>query len=157
MEALKRAGFASDVSLPFSSHLRRSDVSCLMWRSLIACALAIVLTNLLYLPTAAAKPSGNKEERKLEKLKTGIRKLGIGSDACIKVRLKDKTEISGHISEAGEDSFVVIDATGKSNFVAYRQVAQAKGNNLSSKEKLAITLVTVGVIAVLLLIGAPKS
>jgi len=128
-----------------------------MWKSPIAFALAIVLTNLFYLPTADAKPSGNKEERKLEKLKTGIRKLGIGSDARIKVRLKDKTEISGYISEAGGDSFVVIDATGKSNIVAYPQVAQAKGNNLSSNEKLAITLVAVGVIAVLLLIGAPKS
>ena len=128
-----------------------------MWKSSVACALGIVLTNLLYLPAAAAKPSGNNDEQKLEKLKTGIRKLGIGSDARIKVRLKNKTEISGYISEAGDDSFVVIDATGKSNFVAYPQVAQAKGNNLSSKEKLAITLVAVGVIAVLLLIGAPKS
>lgn len=128
-----------------------------MWKSPIACALAIVLTNLFYLPAAAAKPSGNREERNLDKLKTGIRKLGLGSDARIKVRLKDNTEISGYISEAGEDSFVVIDATGTSNIVAYPQVARAKGNNLSSKEKLAITLVAVGVIAVLLLIGAPKS
>ena len=39
--------------------------------------------------------------------------------------------------------------------MAYPQVA--KGNNLSSKEKLAITLVAVGVIAVLLLIAAPKT
>jgi hypothetical protein len=128
-----------------------------VWKSPIAFALAIVLTNLFYLPTADAKPSGTKEARQMDKLKTGIRKLGIGSDARIKVRLKDKTEISGYISEVDDDSFVVIDATGKSNIVAYPQVAQAKGNNLSSKEKLAITLVAVGVIAVLLLIGAPKS
>jgi hypothetical protein len=128
-----------------------------MWKSPIACALSIVLTNLFYLPTAAAKPSGNREEGKLEKLKTGIRKLGIGPDARIKVRLRDKTEISGYIGEAGENSFVVIDATGKSNIVAYPQVAQAKGNNLSSKEKLAITLVVVGVLGVLLLFAAPKT
>ena len=128
-----------------------------MLKSAIACALSIVLANLLYLPPAAAKAGGNEEERKLEKLKAGIRKLGIGPDARIKVRLRDKTQISGYISEAGEDSFVVVDATGKSNIVAYPQVAQAKGNNLSSKEKLVITLVAVGVIAVLLFIGAPKS
>jgi hypothetical protein len=129
-----------------------------MWKSAVAFVLSIVLANLLYVPTAVAKPSGNKEERQLEKLKTGIRRLGIGPDARIKIRLKDKTEISGYISEAGEDSFVVIDAkTGKSNIVAYPQVAQARGNNLSSKEKLAITLIVVGAIAVLLLIGSPKT
>lgn len=128
-----------------------------MWRSAISCALSIILVNLLCLPTVAAKPS-SKEEQQLEKLKAGIRKLGIGPDAHIKVKLKDKSEISGYISEVGEDSFVVVDAeTGRSNIVAYPQIAQAKGNNLSSNAKLAITLVAVGVIALLLVIGAPKT
>ena len=128
-----------------------------MWKSAIACALSILLANLLYVPTAVAKPSGNKEQRQLEKLKAGIHRLGTGPDARIKVKLKDKTQISGYISEAGEDSFVVVDAgTGKSNIVAYPQVAKAKGNNLSSKEKLAITLVVVGAIAILILVTAPN-
>ena len=126
-----------------------------MWKSAIACALSILLTNLLYLPSAVAKSGGSKEEQQLEKLKAGIRRLGVGPDARIKIKLKDKTKISGHISEVGEDSFVVVDTeTGKSNIVAYPQIAQAKGNNLSSKEKLAITLIAVGVIAVLLLVGS---
>jgi hypothetical protein len=125
-----------------------------MWKSAIACALSILLANLLYVPTAVAKPSGNKEQRQLEKLKAGIHRLGTGPDARIKVKLKDKTQISGYISD---DSFVVVDAeTGKSNIVAYPQVAKAKGNNLSSNEKLAITLVVVGVIAILILVTAPK-
>jgi hypothetical protein len=129
-----------------------------MWKSVVAFVLSVVLANLLYVPTAAAKPSGNKEEQKLEQLRTGIRKLGIGPDARIKLKLRDKTQISGYISEVGEDGFVVIDSrTGKSNIVAYPQVAQAKGNNLSSKERLAITLVVVGALAVLLLIAAPKT
>lgn len=128
-----------------------------MWKSAIACALSIVLTNLLYLPTAVAKPSSDKDERQLEKLKAGIRKLGTGPHARIKVTLKDKTEIAGYISEAGDDSFVVVDAESKTNVVAYPQVAKAKGNNLSSNQKLAITLAVVGAIAVLLFIGAPKS
>ena len=128
-----------------------------MWKSAIACALSIVLTQLLYLPTAVAKPSGSKEEQQQEKLKAGIRRLGIGPDARIKVKLKDKTKISGYISEAGEDSFVVVNAeTGKSDIVAYPQVAQAKGNNLSSNEKLAITLVVVGILAVVILLSVPE-
>jgi hypothetical protein len=114
-----------------------------MWKSAIACALSILLANLLYVPTAVAKPSGNKEQRQLEKLKAGIHRLGTGPDARIKVKLKDKTQM--------------VDAeTGKSNIVAYPQVAKAKGNNLSSNEKLAITLVVVGVIAILILVTAPK-
>ena len=79
-----------------------------MWRSAVACALSIVLANLFYLPTVVAEPSNNKEERQLQKLKDGIRKLGTGPDARIKVTLKDKTEIAGYIGEAGEDSFVVM-------------------------------------------------
>jgi hypothetical protein len=128
-----------------------------MWKSAIACVLSIILANLLYVPTAVAKPSGNKEQRQLEKLKAGIHRLGTGPDARIKVKLKDKTQISGYISEAGEDTFVVVDSgTGKSNIVAYPQVAKAKGNNLSSNEKLAITLVVVGILAVVILLTVPK-
>ena len=129
-----------------------------MWKSALTCALSIVLANLLYFPTATAKPVTIKEQRQLEKLKTGIRKLGTGPDARIKIKLKDKTELRGYISEAGENSFVVVNAeTGKSNIVDYPQVAQAKGNNLSSKAKLAITLVVVGVIGILILVSAPRS
>jgi hypothetical protein len=126
-----------------------------MWKSVIACALSFALVHLLYLPTAVAKPRGSREEQQLEKLKVGIRRLGTGPDARIEIKLKDKTKISGYISEAGEDSFVVVDSkTGSSNTVAYPQVAQAKGNNLSSNQKLVITLIAVGVIAVLLLVGS---
>jgi hypothetical protein len=128
-----------------------------MWKSAIACVLSILLANLLYMPTAVAKPSGNKEQRQVEKLKAGIHRLGTGPDARIKIKLKDKTQISGYISEAGEDTFVVVDSgTGKSNIVPYPQVAKAKGNNLSSNEKLAITLVVVGILAVVILLTVPN-
>jgi len=124
----------------------------------MVCVLSFALANLFYLPTAIATPGSNKEKRQVEKLKAGLRRLGTGPDARIKVKLKDKTEISGYISESGDESFVVVDsATGKSNTVAYPQVAQAKGNNLTSKEKLAITLVVVGAIGVLILLAAPKT
>jgi hypothetical protein len=129
-----------------------------MWRATVACVLSIALANIFYLPSAVAKPKSSNEERQVEKLKAGIWRLGTGPDARLKVKLKDKTEISGYISESGDESFVVVDAkTGKSNPVAYAQVAQAKGNNLSSKQKLAITLVVVGAIGILILLAAPKT
>ena len=129
-----------------------------MWKSAIACTLSIVLIHVFHSPTAAANPINTKEERQLEKLKAGIHRLGIGPDARIRITLTDKTKISGYISEVGDDSFVVVDdKTGTSNVVAYPQVAQAKGNNLSSNQKLAITLVVVGVIGLLIFIGSPKT
>jgi hypothetical protein len=129
-----------------------------MWKSVVACALSILLANLVYVPSAVAKPGRSKEERQLEKLKAGIIRLGTGPDARIKVKLRDKTKLAGYIGEAGDESFVVIDAeTGKSTVVPYPEVAQAKGNNLTSKQKLAITLIVVGAVAVLLLLGAPKT
>ena len=122
------------------------------------CVLSFALANLLCLPTAVATPNSNKEKQQVEKLKAGIRRLGTGPDARIKVKLKDKTEVSGYISESGDESFVVVDSeTGKSSTVAYPQVAQAKGNNLTSKQKLAITVVVVGAIGVLILLAAPKT
>ncbi len=128
-----------------------------MEKRIISLTLSILLAHLIYLPAVAASLS-TKEDRQVEKLKAGILKLGTGQEALIKVRLRNNTRLSGYISEVREDSFVVVNAkTGEPTVVAYSQVAQAKGHNLSSKAKLAITLAAVAVIAILILIGAPKT
>lgn len=89
-----------------------------------------------------------KEEMFAGKVKTEIAKLGTGTDAKIKLKLKDGTKIKGYIVEAGENQFVVMNSkTGQAVPVAYPQVGQAKGNNLSTG-----TLVTIGLIGVAVLI-----
>ena len=77
--------------------------------------------------------------------------MGSGADARIEVKLRDKTKIKGYISEAGEDNFVVIDAkTGAALTVAYPQVKQVKGHNLSTGVKIAIAAaIVVGLIIIL--------
>lgn len=89
-----------------------------------------------------------KEEKFVGKVKTEIAKLGTGTDAKIKVKLKDGTKIKGYITEADENQFVVMDSkTGQAVPIAYPQVGQAKGNNLSTE-----TLVTIGLIGVAVLV-----
>jgi hypothetical protein len=124
----------------------------IMEKRIISLTLSILLAHLIYLPTLAANPKSSKEERQVEKLKAGILRLGTGPEARIKVRLRDNTELSGYISEVREDSFVVVDGkTGKPRPVAYPQVAQAKGNNLSTGQKIGLAI-GIGVLVVALVL-----
>jgi hypothetical protein len=69
----------------------------------------------------------------------GVSKLGTGPAARIQVKLRDKTKLKGYVSEAGEDSFVVVDEkTGATSRVPYPQVQQVKGNNHSRAVEIAI-------------------
>lgn len=89
-----------------------------------------------------AYAANSKEEKAVAlaaKVKEGISRLGIGENARVEIKLRDKTKLRGYISEAGEDSFVVVDAkTGKLIRVNYPAVKQVKGNNLHLGVKIAI-------------------
>ena len=103
--------------------------------------------------------AGSKEEkatRFAEKVKEGISKLGTGAEARIEVKLRDKTKLKGYVSEAGEDSFVIVDEkTGATSTVTYAQVKQVKGNNLSTAAEIAIGVgvIILPIVMVLLLIS----
>lgn len=102
----------------------------------------VVVAFLLNVSSASFAYAGSKEEKETrfaEKVKAGINKLGTGADARIEVKLRDKTKLKGYVSEAGADSFVVVDEkTRATATVAYSQVKQVKGNNLSTAAKIAI-------------------
>ncbi|CAN5758741.1 hypothetical protein BH20ACI4_BH20ACI4_23930 [soil metagenome] len=105
-------------------------------KKILALMLAVLLTQTLFVNQTFA---GTKEEKFTGKVKTEIAKLGTGTDAKIKVKLKDGTKIKGYVMEAGEDQFVVMNTkTGQAVPVAYPQVGQVKGNNLSSGVAIAI-------------------
>ena len=88
---------------------------------------------------AYARSKEEKETRFTEKVKEGIGKLGTGSEARVEVKLRDKRKLKGYVSEAGEDSFVIVDEkTRATSTVTYSQVQQVKGNNLSRAAKIAI-------------------
>ena len=104
-----------------------------------------------------ASSNVEKEVRFAGKVKSGIEKVGSGRDARIEVKLRDKTRLKGYVSEIGETEFVVTDAkTGASNKVAYANVAQVKGNNLSTGAKIGIGIgigVGLTILVVLLIIA----
>jgi hypothetical protein len=122
--------------------------------------LSLVLVGLL-LSVAGVRfaYAGSKEGKEIhfaEKVKEGISKLGTGADARIEVKLRDKTKLKGYVSDAGEDSFVVVDEkTGASSTVTYLQVKQVKGNNLSTAAEIAIGVgvILIPIMVVLLLIS----
>ena len=97
---------------------------------------------------------GTKEEKDFAgKVKTEIAKLGTGTDAKVKVKLKDGTELKGYVSEIKADSFVIVnEKTGTANEVAYSQSKQVKGNNLSKGTIIGISLgIAVGIIILIFL------
>jgi hypothetical protein len=104
-----------------------------------------------------ASSNVEKEVRFAGKVKAGIEKVGTGRDTRVEVKLRDKTRLKGYVSEIGEAEFVVTDAkTGASNKVAYANVAQVKGNNLSTGAKIAIGIgigVGLTILVVLLIIA----
>jgi len=92
-------------------------------------------------PSVLAKSKAEKEAELAEKVKGGVARLGVGKEARIAVKLRDKTRVSGYISQADEDSFVVTDVkTGAATEVAYTDVTQAKGQNLSTGATIAIAV-----------------
>jgi len=121
----------------------------------LALAGALIFT-LVGAAPVSAKSKAEKEAERAAKVKAGIAKLGVGKEARIAVKLRDKTRVSGYISQAGEDSFVITDLkTGATTDVAYTDVTQAKGQNLSTGATIAIAVaVAVGVTLLVLYLVA---
>jgi preprotein translocase subunit SecF len=110
-----------------------------VFKKVLSLVLVAFLLSVAGVRPAYAASKEEKETRFAEKVKEGIRKLGTGADARIEVKLRDKTELKGYVSAAGEDSFVVVDEkTSATSTVTYSQVKQVKGNNLSTAAKIAI-------------------
>jgi hypothetical protein len=124
-----------------------------MFKRCLSSLLIVTLTfTTLGVTSAAAKSKTEKEAERTVKVKAGIAKLGVGREASVAVKLRDKTKLSGYISQASEDSFVVTEAkTGAATTVAYSDVTQVQGHNLSTGAKIAIG-VAIGVGATLLVI-----
>ncbi len=125
-------------------------------KSLSFALVASLLLMLVGAPTAAAKTKEEKVAAYAAKVKTEIAKLGTGPAAQITVKLRDKTKLSGYVSQANADSFVITDPkTGNSTEVPYPNVTQAKGKNLSTGATIAIAVgIAVGVTLLVLVILA---
>ena len=111
-----------------------------------------LLVNLMGVNFAYADSKENKEARFIQKIKDGVGKIGTGVNTRVEVKLKDKRKLKGYISEAGESSFVVVDAkSGAPTPVAYPEVKQFKGNNLATGAKIAIGIGIGALIGILII------
>ena len=129
--------------------MRKKIVSLALVGSLMAVASARPVS-------AVTLTKAEKEARFAEKVKAGITKLGTGTEARVEVKLRDKTKLKGYISEAGAEQFTVVDAkTGIATIVAYPQVKQVKGNNLSRGAEIAlgIGIIVVPIIIIIYLVS----
>jgi hypothetical protein len=108
-------------------------------KRLLTMMVACLVVSAVSVRPVAASSNAEKQVRLAGKVKLGIQKLGSGSDTRVEVKLRDKTRLKGYISEISENEFVMTDLkTGASNKVAYADVKQVKGNNLSTGAKIAI-------------------
>ena len=124
-----------------------------MFKSMLSLSLITLLITCVGVKAVYADSKEEKQARFTEKVKAGIAKLGTGEPARVKVKLTNKTKLKGYISEAGDEDFVVVDVkTGAATRVAYAEVQQVKGNNLSTGAKVAIGLGILAAILVILLI-----
>ena len=108
-----------------------------MLKRICSVALAALLLQAAAAP-ALAKSAAEKESKRVETVRAKLAKLGTGEDVRVRVELRDKTRLEGYVSEAGPESFVVVNKAGVATTVAYPQVVKAKGNNLSTGAKIAI-------------------
>ena len=134
---------------------RRSRL-VIMSKRLISVVISNALVLFLYVGTSEASSREEKEAKLVADVKSGITKLGTGSAARVEIKLRDKRKLKGYVQEIAEDHFIVIDdLTGAATKIAYPQVKQVKGNNLSTGAKVAITLVIMGVIFAIAGSGGP--
>jgi hypothetical protein len=108
-----------------------------VFRKFISTVLAVLVICVSLNPVCAA--SDNKKPRSEAKIRAAVVKLGTGPAAHVEVTLHDKTKLKGFVSEASDDSFVVVDTvTGMRHMIPYPQVKKVKGHNLSNGAKVAI-------------------
>jgi hypothetical protein len=123
--------------------------------------LSLVLAGLLLSLSGVSALAGSKEEKQARfaaKVRDGISKLGTGKEARIEVKLRDKTKLKGYVSEANDDSFVIVDEkTGATSTVTYPQVKQVKGNNMCTAAEIALGVGIILVPIALVLLTISKS
>ena len=85
-----------------------------------------------------AQSDSKKNEKKIEKIKQKINKLGTGENVIIKVKLYTDTTYQRYLSQVGADNFVVVDKTGNQITINFADVDSIGGKNLSTGVKIAI-------------------
>jgi len=128
---------------------RRGKGERKMLKRFLILAMVALMIQVTSVQIAIARTRSERAASATEKVKTDIAKLGTGKQALGKVKLRDGTKLAGYVSEASENSFVIVDLkTGASTTVDYPNVKQVRRNNLSGGAWAAIfvgVLIGVGI------------
>jgi hypothetical protein len=118
-----------------------------MLKKILSIALVALLFN-VGVEVVYARSQEDKEARRIEKIKEKVKKLGIGPEARVKLKLKDGREFKGSIREVTDDGFMIIEEKTQTPVtVTYSQVAEVKGTGLTAA-KVGITAAKgVGIVA----------
>ena len=98
--------------------------------------LAVLLLYSATQPLFAAS-RGDDTAWQISKVRADITKIGVGANAAVRVKLRNKTELRGYISEIGEEGFLLIDSSSKEGVtVDYGDVTKVKNPNHSFTSSL---------------------
>jgi hypothetical protein len=128
-----------------------------MCKKSIAILVALLLIQVSSNATFAATHS-EEETARILKVKADVARRGIGEKAKVKVKLQDKTEVTGYVYEASDSNFIVADAkTDAKTTIAYSEVKQIKGRGLSLVAKIGIAVAIAAGVIVTVVVLADKS
>jgi hypothetical protein len=125
-----------------------------MPRKSLATIIAVLLLHMMLVAQPAwAASRAEKDARLAAQVKLKLSNFGVGENARLAVKLRNKVVLGGYLKSAGEDSFVLTNLkTGDSTTVSYADVTQVRGQNLSTGAKIAIGI-AIGVAAVLIVLA----
>jgi len=117
-----------------------------MFRRMFAMMLSgmILFTAFGFQPATA---QSTNDQPAIEKTRSKVQKMGVGSNARVEVKLRDNTQLKGYISDADRDSFTVVDSkTGSSKTMSYADTSTVKkaGSGLSGKSWIILGVAAVG-------------
>jgi uncharacterized protein YdeI (BOF family) len=92
-------------------------------------------------------------QRQAASVKAVVQKMGVGQASEVRIKLRDGTQLRGHISQIENDSFRITDqGSNKVTSVTYADVQSMKGKGMSTRTKVLIGVgVGVGVLAVIVI------
>jgi hypothetical protein len=100
-----------------------------------------------------SEPTTASNTQSAEKIKAEVERRGTGEKSRVKVRLRDKTEVKGYISQIDASSFQVTEEkTGKVMTLAYVDVEKVGGRGMSRNTKTVI-FIGVGIAAAGIILG----
>ena len=128
---------------------------CLLAGSLCLGSEAVAQSSALANAEHKAKPT--KAEKKAAQIKAEIDRRGVGEKSRIKVRLRDHSELKGHISRVDATSFELTDSkTLARQTIDYVDVERVRGPGLSVGGKVAVGAVLAGALLGIFALTMPK-